>query len=80
MITLSVTWKRIWYNPRYERGHIHGETMGVKRIYRHRYTWQIRVYSDSPLDGRKLAVNGCKAVTLRKRGRFGKLYIGFKED
>ena len=80
MIQLSVTWKRIWYNPRYERGQIHGDKMGVKKIYQHSKTgWpvQIRLYSDFDMRGQKLSVNGEKAVMLRK---FGKLYLGFKEN
>ena len=80
MIRLSVTWKRIWYNPRYERGQIHGESMGVKKIYRRTKTGQIRLYSDADMSGIKLSVNHAPGVTLRKRGRFGKLYLGFRED
>ena len=81
MIQLSVTWKRIWYNPRYERGQIQGDPHGVNRIYRHRKSGQIRLYSDLRLEGAGvLSVNGEAPVTLTKRGRFGKLYLGFRED
>ena len=80
MIQLSVTWKRIWYNPRYERGQIRGDKMGVWKIYRHRKSGQVRIYAHLNLEGRQLSVNGEPLVTLRKRGRFGKLYLGFKED
>ena len=81
MLDLIVTWRSTWYPfSRYERGEITGERFGVNRIYRHKKTGQVRIYSDLNMDGRKIAVNGGPAVTMRPRGRFGKLYLGFRED
>ena len=84
MINLSVVWKRIWYNriwfSPYEHGKIAGDKFGVSKIYRHKKSGQIRLYSNYDKDGVKLSVNGESAVTMKKRGRFGKLYLGFKEN
>ena len=84
MITLIVIWHRIGYPgiwfSRYERGEIaSGHTAGIDRIFRHKKSGQIRVYSDSNLDGTRVRVNGGNRVTLRPRGRHGKLYLGFEE-
>ena len=76
-IELKVVWRAVWYS-RYLRGKITSEwSGGVDKIYKHQGTRQIRVYSDSPLDGTQLKVNEMQPVTLRSRGRFGRLYIGF---
>ena len=81
MIELTVIWHRIGYPgmwfSRYERGESKGKASGVDKIYRHKKSGQVRVYSDRGLDGRKLRINGDRAGTLRPRGRFGKLYLGF---
>ena len=84
MLNLTVTWKRIWYNrfwwSPYERGEIRGQDIGINKIYRHKKSGQVRLYSNIDFNGAKVRINGQPFVTMRKRGRFGKLYLGFKED
>ena len=91
MIYISVTWHRIGYPgvwfSRYERGTVNdGNLDGIAidmptrlEIYRRKKTGQIRIYSDRDMNGAQLSVNGDSPVTLRPRGRFGKLYIGVEE-
>ena len=80
MIDLALIWVANWYPfSRYERGMVVGAQKVIDRIYRHKRTGQIRLYSVHDLEGVQLSVNGESAVTLRARGRFGKLYLGFKE-
>ena len=84
MLNLNVTWKRIWYNAiwfsLYERVKIHGQNMGINKIYRHKKSGQARIYCNIDFHGHRLSINGLPPVTMRRRGRFGKLYLGFKED
>ena len=75
----------------YAKGEIHnGKAVGDRAlqallgiragtIYRHKKSGQIRCYSDRNLDGHQLTVNSNLPVTLRQRGRHGKLYLGFEE-
>lgn len=76
-LSIRCSWSKIWYSP-YLRGEITyaPKQHGVERIYRHSRTGQIRIYSSSDWDGVGLSVNGAAAVIMRKRGRFGRLYIG----
>ena len=90
MIALTVEWRDRWhwwhamYPSAYAKGEIaeprHRVTPVVAEIYRHKKSGQIRVYSDYNLDGRLLRVNGERRVTLRPRGRHGRLYLGFEEE
>ena len=89
MINLTVQWQDRWqwwhriHPSAYAKGVIDdvsfGDTHDISEIYKHKKTGQIRIYSDLNMDGRTLAVNGEPLVTLRPRGRFGKLYLGFRE-
>ena len=89
MINLSVTWQDRWewwhriHPSAYAKGVIDNISFGdphdISEIYRHKASGQLRVYSDLNLDGRQLSVNGDPFVTLRPRGRFGKLHLGFEE-
>ena len=87
MINLTVTWRDRWhwwhgkYPSRYAKGELTGGFMfGFGSIYRHKQSGQIRLYSDANMDGQRVSINGGPPVTLRPRGRFGKLYLGFEED
>ena len=92
MIALSVKWHRIGYPgvwfSRYERGEISSGNLdgiaidlpSIFKIYRHKQTGQIRIYSGRDMNGSQVTVNGARPVTLRPRGRHGKLYLGFRED
>ena len=88
MTTLTVEWQDRWqwwhriYPSAYAKGTMDDrahEWYGIGRIYKHKKSGQIRLYSDHDQEGAQLSVNGYTPVTLRVRGRFGKLYLGFKE-
>ena len=85
MFNLTVLWQDRWqwwhrmYPSAYAKGRIVGESFMVDQIYRHKQSGQIRLYSGVNMDGEKLSVNGEPPVTLRPRGRFGKLYLGLRE-
>ena len=69
------TWQSWW---RYQAGKIIRQTPAgivIDSIHRNAKTGQVRLYSPSALDGRPMAVNSDAPVTLRKRGRFGRLYL-----
>ena len=74
-IDVRVVWRSVWYS-KYQRGTILASAAPIDRIYRHKKSGQIRLYSPQDLDGRQIAVNDAAPVTVRSRGRFGKLYIG----
>ena len=69
-------WWRVW--NRYEHGVIRGENHGVDGIYRNAKTGQVRLYTDLDREGAVLTVNGAPPVRMERRGRFGKLYLGFR--
>ena len=76
-MNVYVTWKPIWYS-RYLRGTniwSRPETPRVVQIYKRKKTGQIRLYSDYDFDGKELSVNDFPPITMRLRGRFGRLYI-----
>ena len=85
MINLTVHWQDQWqwwhriHPSAYAKGDIAELDTGVTDIYRHKTSGRIRLYSDLWMDGHQVSVNGEAAVTLRQRGRFGKLYLGFVE-
>ena len=72
---IRVAWRSVWYS-KYLRATILATTAPIDRIYKHSKSGQVRLYSSQDLDGRQIAVNDAAPVTLRSRGRFGKLYIG----
>ena len=76
-LNLEVAWRSVWYS-RYQRGRIiSGPAQHlIEKIYRHEGTGQIRFYSPSDFNGAQLSVNAEPRITMRQRGRFGKLYIG----
>ena len=85
MISLTVKWQDRWHwwhrmHPSaYAKGTgLRGEP-NIYEIYKHKKSGQIRLYSYLNMDGRKLSINGLPAITMRPRGRFGKLYLGFDE-
>ena len=76
---LDVHWSpRPWWSV-YERGTITSDAFEVTHIYRHYDTLQVRLYADYDADGDPLFVNGRYRGLLRKRGRFGRLYIAEDE-
>ena len=85
MINLTVQWQDRWqwwhriHPSAYAKGVIDGRTHGVDEIYKHKASGQIRLYTDLGRDGEQVSINGAPAVTLRSRGRFERLYLGFKE-
>ena len=85
MISLTVEWQDHWqwwhriHPSAYAKGTIRGNPHGFKDIYKHKISGQVRLYSYNDQEGAQLSVNGNTPVTLRARGRFGKLYLGFKE-
>ena len=74
IIDIAVDWHPIWYS-KYFRGAIKSSTVGIERIYKHGSSGQIRIYSPNDLDGRLVRVNDGPTITVKSRGRFGKLYI-----
>ena len=72
--TVSVVWRSVWYS-RYLRGSIMRSSRAIERIYKHKGTGQIRIYSAVDWHYQKLSVNEGPTVTMKSRGRFGKLYI-----
>ena len=76
-MNVTVKWRPIWYS-RYLRGKIivaSLDTPQIEQIYKRKSTGQIRLYSDHDFDGKDLSVNGDTFITMRARGRFGRLYI-----
>lgn len=54
--------------------------VAISRLYMHGETGQVRLYSNDDMDGTAVSVNGADPVTMKKRGRFGRLYIGYPQD
>ena len=84
MIAITVTWRDRWrwWHAMHPSAYAKGEIDGVSpilEIYKHKKTGQLRCYSGNDLDGRRLIVNSERPVTLRPRGRHGRLYLGFEE-
>ena len=73
--TVRVVWRSVWYS-RYLRGSIMRSTRAIERIYKHKGTGQIRLYSAVDWHNVLLSVNENEAIRMESRGRFGKLYIG----
>ena len=85
-LDLQVEWsKPTWYSWfRYQNGKIVRQSPDgvfdprIDSIYRNAKTGQVRLYSLSLLDGIPMAVNSDAVVILKKRGRWGRLYIGYE--
>lgn len=75
MTKISCKWRDVRFS-RFQRGAIVSVSgKAPERIYRDRWTGQIRIYSPENFDGEPVEVDGGPAVTMRARGRFGQLYI-----
>ena len=86
-LALGVEWSTpTWYSWwRYQNGKIVRQSMTeitIDSIHRNAKTGQVRLYASHsqvliyPLDGMPMAVNSDAVVILKKRGRWGRLYIG----
>ena len=73
--TVRVVWRSVWYS-RYLRGSIMRSSRAIERIYKHKDSGQIRIYSAVDWHNVQLSVNEHEAIRMESRGRFGKLYIG----
>ena len=76
VMIVSALWHSILFS-RYFRGELTEDSSRlINKIYWHPGKKQIRIYSYANLHHAEVSVNGRDPVTLKKRGRFGRLYIG----
>ena len=79
MRALTIHWRSVWFSP-YWRGAItEGNESGdgplIDRIYYLPSRDRLRIYSGFDFDDAQIQVNNGNIYTMRKRGRFGRLYI-----
>ena len=82
-VAVTATWRSIRFSP-YMRGAIASinasrnnviELAGIERIYMHKRTGEIRIYSRADFSDARVTIGG-QVHIMHSRGRFGRLYVG----